>query len=41
MNQIDMLEAAQRVYDNDQVQPTALEVLQPGNAYLQEVVDGS
>jgi hypothetical protein len=40
MNQMEMLEAARREYDNDQVQPTALEVLQPGNAYLQEVVDG-
>jgi hypothetical protein len=37
---MEMLEAARREYDNDQVQPTALEVLQPGNAYLQEVVDG-
>ncbi|PSN58896.1 hypothetical protein BS50DRAFT_509589, partial [Corynespora cassiicola Philippines] len=35
-----MLEAARREYHDDQVQPTALEVLQPGNAYLQEVVDG-
>ena len=40
MDQMEMLEAARREYDNDQVQPTALEVLQPGNAYLQEVVDG-
>ncbi|KAK7177812.1 NB-ARC and TPR domain protein [Paraphaeosphaeria sporulosa] len=40
MNQMEMLEAARREYDNDQVQPTALEVLQPGNNYLQEVVDG-
>ncbi|PSN58929.1 TPR-like protein [Corynespora cassiicola Philippines] len=40
MNQMEMLEAARREYDDDQVQPTALEVLQPGNAYLQEVVDG-
>lgn len=40
MNQMEMLEAALREYDKDQVQSTALEVLQPGNAYLQEVVDG-
>ncbi|KAK7193587.1 NB-ARC and TPR domain protein [Paraphaeosphaeria sporulosa] len=40
MNQMEMLEAARREYDNDQVQPAALEVLQPGNAYLQDVVDG-
>ena len=40
MNQIEMLEAALREYDDEQVQPTALEVLQPGNHYLQEVVDG-
>ncbi|KAH8728360.1 hypothetical protein GQ44DRAFT_824189 [Phaeosphaeriaceae sp. PMI808] len=39
MNQMEMLEAARCEY-NDQVQPTALDVLQPGNAYLQEVVDG-
>ncbi|KAF2266260.1 hypothetical protein CC78DRAFT_531667 [Lojkania enalia] len=37
---MEMLEAAQREYNNDQVQSTALEVLQPGNVYLQEVVDG-
>ncbi|KAL5371588.1 hypothetical protein DPSP01_014158 [Paraphaeosphaeria sporulosa] len=40
MNQMEMLEAARREYDNDQMQPTALEVLQPGNTYLQELVDG-
>jgi hypothetical protein len=39
MNQMEMLEAARREYHNDQVQPTALEVLQPGNIYLREVVD--
>ena len=37
---MEMLEAARREYHEDQVQATALEVLQPGNAYLQEVVDG-
>lgn len=39
MNQMEMLEAARREYHNDQVQPAALEVLQPGNAYLQDLVD--
>jgi hypothetical protein len=39
MNQIEMLEAARREYHEDQVQPTALEVLQPGNIYLREIVD--
>ncbi|PZC89039.1 TadD, Flp pilus assembly protein TadD, contains TPR repeat protein [Pyrenophora tritici-repentis] len=36
---MEMLEAARREYHEDQVQPTALEVLQPGNMYLREVVD--
>lgn len=36
---MEMLEAARREYHEDEVQPTALEVQQPGNAYLQEVVD--
>ena len=40
MNQMEVLEAVRREYDDDQVQPTALEVLQPGNHYLQELVDG-
>ncbi|KAJ4382592.1 hypothetical protein N0V86_001814 [Didymella sp. IMI 355093] len=40
MNQMEMLEAARREYHDDQVQPTVLEVLQPGNAYLQDLVDG-
>jgi hypothetical protein len=39
MNQMEMLEAVRREYDEDQVQPTALEILQPGNAYLQDLVD--
>ncbi|KAI1559240.1 NB-ARC domain containing protein [Pyrenophora tritici-repentis] len=39
MNQMEMLEAARREYHEDQVLPTALEVLQPGNVYLREVVD--
>ncbi|RAR00817.1 TPR-like protein [Stemphylium lycopersici] len=40
MNQMEMLEAALREYHDDQMQPTALDVLQPGNAYLQDLVDG-
>ena len=39
MDQMEMLEAASREYHEDQVQPTALEVLQPGNVYLKDVVD--
>lgn len=39
MSQMEMLEAARREYHDDQVQPTALEVLQPGNVYLKNVVD--
>jgi hypothetical protein len=39
MNQMEMLEAARRQY-HDKVQPTALDVLQPGDVYLREVVDG-
>ena len=38
MNQMEMLEAARREYDEDQVQATALEILQPGNVYLQDLV---
>ncbi|KAL5372074.1 hypothetical protein DPSP01_013783 [Paraphaeosphaeria sporulosa] len=40
MNQMEMLEAARRKYHEDQVQATALEILQPGDAYLQGLVDG-
>jgi predicted RNA-binding protein YlqC (UPF0109 family) len=39
MKQMEMLEAARREYHDDQLQPAALEVLQPGNVYLQELVD--
>lgn len=39
MNLMKMLDAARREYDEDQVQPTALEILQPGNAYLLDIVD--
>lgn len=40
MNQMEMLEAARREYPDDLVNDTALEVFQPGNAYLQDLVDG-
>ncbi|KAE8848543.1 hypothetical protein PTNB85_02386 [Pyrenophora teres f. teres] len=36
---LEMLEATRCEYHEDQVQPTVLEVLQPGNVYLREVVD--
>ena len=39
MDQMEMLEAARREYHEDQVQATALDILQPGNAYLQDLVD--
>ncbi|KAH8689727.1 hypothetical protein GQ44DRAFT_695924 [Phaeosphaeriaceae sp. PMI808] len=34
-----MLEAARREYQEDEVQPEVLKILQPGNEFLQEVVD--
>ncbi|CAE7022269.1 hypothetical protein PTTW11_03403 [Pyrenophora teres f. teres] len=37
--ELEMLEATRCEYHEDQVQPTVLEVLQPGNVYLREVVD--
>lgn len=40
MNQVEMLDAARREYNEDQIQPAILEVLQPGNAYLKDLVDG-
>jgi hypothetical protein len=39
MDQMEMLAAARREYDEDEVQPRALDILQPGNAYLQDLVD--
>jgi len=36
---MEMLEAARREYGEDEVLPTAIEILQPGNAYLQDLVD--
>lgn len=39
MSQIEMLEAARREYQEDEVQPEALRILEPGNEFLQDVVD--
>ncbi|KAF2198164.1 hypothetical protein GQ43DRAFT_434507 [Delitschia confertaspora ATCC 74209] len=39
MSQMEMLEAARREYDMNEVQPEVLKILQPGNEFLQEVVD--
>ena len=39
MSQIEMLEAARREYHEDEVQTDVLKVLQPGNEFLQEIVD--
>ena len=34
-----MLAAAQREYQQDEIQPEVLRILEPGNEFLQEVVD--
>jgi hypothetical protein len=39
MSQVEMLEAARREYQEDDMQPEVLEILRPGNEFLQEVVD--
>jgi hypothetical protein len=39
MSQVEMLAAAQREYQRDEIQPEVLSVLEPGNELLQEVVD--
>jgi hypothetical protein len=39
MSQMEMLEAARREYDDDKVQPYILKILEPGNEFLQELVD--
>jgi hypothetical protein len=39
MSQVEMLAAAQREYAHDQIQPEALKILEPGNEFLQDVVD--
>ena len=39
MSHMEMFEAAQREYHQDEIQPDILRILQPGNEFLQEVVD--
>ncbi|KAF2190432.1 hypothetical protein K469DRAFT_384770 [Zopfia rhizophila CBS 207.26] len=39
MSQVEMLAAARREYEEDQVQMDVLKILEPGNEFLQEVVD--
>jgi hypothetical protein len=39
MGQSEMLAAAWREYDPDQVQPEVLKILEPGNEFLQDLVD--
>lgn len=36
---MEMLAAARREYQEDEVQPDVLRILEPGNEFLQEVVD--
>jgi hypothetical protein len=39
MSQVEMLAAAQREYDDDDIQLQVLKILEPGNEFLQDVVD--
>lgn len=39
MSQMEMLEAARREYHKDEVQLEVLKILEPGNEFLQDVVD--
>jgi hypothetical protein len=39
MSQVEMLAAAQREYQLDEIQPEVLKILEPGNEFLQEIVD--
>jgi hypothetical protein len=39
MSQFEMLEAARREYQEEEVQPEVLNILEPGNEFLQELVD--
>lgn len=39
MSQTEMLAAAQREYQQDDIQPEVLKILEPGNEFLQEIVD--
>jgi hypothetical protein len=35
----EMIEAAQREYDEDQIHPQILQILEPGNEFLDDLVD--
>ncbi|KAF2473046.1 uncharacterized protein BDR25DRAFT_219130 [Lindgomyces ingoldianus] len=39
MSQIEMLDAARREYEAEEVQPDVLKILEPGNEFLQDLVD--
>jgi hypothetical protein len=39
MSQMEMLEAARREYQEDDVQPEVLKILEPGNEFLQDLMD--
>lgn len=39
MSQSEMLDAARREYDKDEIYGDVLEVLRPGNEFLQDIVD--
>ena len=39
MTQVEMLAAARREYEEDEMQTDILKILEPGNEFLQEVVD--
>ena len=39
MSQVEMLAAAQREYQQDEIQPEVQKILEPSNEFLQEVVD--
>lgn len=40
MSHVEMLAAAQSEYEPDDIQPEVLRILEPGNEFLQELVDG-
>jgi len=39
MSHMEMLEAARREYEEEEVQPGILKILEPGNEFLQDLVD--
>jgi hypothetical protein len=39
MSQMEMLAAARQEYQEDEVQPDVLRILEPGDEFLQEIVD--